>query len=122
MDGHALSHGGVRTGADAHVRLRELCEGEEGRKRWAGVAAAADRKKGRRYYQQLPPARTRNSKHRPSHARRSSERPDTSYPQARSRVDRAGAVDLAHPAHADLGGDFVRAEAGTGSQGQTVGV
>ena len=29
------------------------------------------------------------------------------------------AVDLAHAAGADLGGDFVRAEAGAGSQGQT---
>ena len=31
-------------------------------------------------------------------------------------------VDLPHPALADLGGDLVRAEAGAGSEGQTVGV
>ena len=29
------------------------------------------------------------------------------------------AIHLAHPAFADLGGDFVHAEAGTGDEGQT---
>ena len=36
------------------------------------------------------------------------------------RVPRS--VHLPHPAHANLGSDFIRAEAGAGSQGQTVGV
>jgi hypothetical protein len=33
-----------------------------------------------------------------------------------------GAIHLAHATFADLGGDFVDAEAGTGSEGQFVGI
>jgi hypothetical protein len=32
----------------------------------------------------------------------------------------AGAIDLAHPARADLGGDFIRAESGAGSQSHAI--
>ena len=33
-----------------------------------------------------------------------------------TKVSVGGALDLAHAAHSDLGGDFIRAEAGAGSQ------
>ena len=40
----------------------------------------------------------------------------------RFRLRVGGPIDLAHPAHADLRGDFVGAEAGAGSQGQVAGL